>query len=513
LDDQYLNPGKRSRTVGGRLLGRNTILNVVGYGVPLLVGVVAIPFTVHGLGVDRYGLLSLVWVMLGYLTIFDLGLGRATTKYVAEALGNGDEDKVPRLAWTAISIQLLFGLLGGLVLAAVTPFLVDSILSVPATLKEEAKAAFYLLALSVPVILVSSSLSGILEAAQRFDLVNAVKVPSNVLTFLLPLVGLALGFRLVGIVALLLVSRLLACGILLLLDLRIFPNLRKLSFSLALFPRLFAYGGWVTVSSTVGPILTNLDRFLIASLLSISAVTYYTAPYEAMTRLWIVPASLAMTLFPTFSALEATGDRERLGTLFARSVKYTFLALTPIVLIVLLFAEEILQIWLGGEFPARSAPILRIFALGVLINSLGQVPYTLLQGIGRPDITAKFHLIELPFYAAIAWVLLINWGLAGAAAAWCLRVALDTLLLFAATFKVCRLSPRLFTTTNRLMLTSVALLLLTIGAYSLKTLVGALPLLIETILFLIVFALSVLLVWRNVLDASDRGALVKVMKS
>jgi O-antigen/teichoic acid export membrane protein len=61
----------------GRLLARNTIWNLIGQLVPLLVGMVAIPPLVRGLGIDRFGLLSLVWVIIGYFSFFDLGLGRA----------------------------------------------------------------------------------------------------------------------------------------------------------------------------------------------------------------------------------------------------------------------------------------------------------------------------------------------------------------------------------------------------------------------------------------------------
>jgi hypothetical protein len=43
-----------------------------------------------------------------------------------------------------------------------------------------------------------------------------------------------------------------------------------------------------------------------------------------------------------------------------------------------------------------------------------------------------FHLIELPLYAAAAWVLIEAYGVAGAALAWTLRVTLDAVLLGAA---------------------------------------------------------------------------------
>jgi O-antigen/teichoic acid export membrane protein len=497
--------------ISGRLLARNTILNLIGQAVPLFVAVVTIPFIIRGLGTERFGLLSLAWVVLGYFTIFDLGLGRATTKYVAEALGKGEEEQIPHLVWTAVTIQATLGVLGTLILLGITPLLVDRILNIPSELVAEAKTTFYLLALSIPVVLVSGSFSGVLEAKQRFDLVNAVRVPSSISTYLLTLVGLILGFKLPGIVALIIVARFAALSALVVLALRILPKARQFLASFALFPRLFAFGSWITVTSIVSPVLVYLDRFLIGSLLSMAAVAYYTAPYEAITRLWIIPASLVMALFPAFSALEGTKDREKISMLFARSIKYILLALGPIVLGIMLFAKEALQIWLGPDFAINSTTAFQILSIGMLINSLANTPFALLQGIGRPDLPAKFHLLELPLYVATAWLLVSRWGITGAATAWTLRVILDALLLFVAAFKVCGFSPRLLAT-NSLTLTSLALLLLAGAAYGVKSLAGTLSLSVQSIFFVTLFGLFVWVIWRKVLDASDRGAILRMVK-
>ena len=493
------------------LLARNTLLNFIGQAVPVLVGVATIPFVVRGLGTERFGLLSLAWVILSYFGIFDLGLGRATTKFVAEALGKGEEDEIPRIVWTTVMIQAAMGVAGAVVLAAVTPLLVERILNIPAKLVGEAKATFYISAFSVPVVLISGSLRGVLEASQRFDLVNAIKIPSSVLTFLLPLVGVLLGFNLPGIVALILMARVGALAAFMIIEFRLRPRLRKFSGSLSLFPRLFSFGGWVTVTSVVSPILVYLDRFLIGSLLSMGAVAYYSVPYEAIARLRIISTSLTITLFPAFSALEGIKDRQKLGTLFARSAKYVLLVLGPVVLVIGLFAKDILQIWLGAEFAIESTVVLQILALGVLINSLARTPLALLEGVGRPDLPAKFHLLELPIYVGIAWVLVSRWGIAGASAAWTLRVGIDALLLFWAAFKVSRFSPRLLAA-NGTTVASFALVMLAGMAYGLKTLAGALPFFLQSLLIIMLIVSFTWFSWRRVLDASDRGAVLKAVK-
>src|SRR5713101_3770903 len=99
---------------GGRLLARNTIWNLLGQLLPMAVGVVAIPPLVRGLGIDRFGLLSLVWIVIGYFSLFDLGMGRALTKLVADKLGANEEKSIPPLAWTSLLLMFLVGVLGSL---------------------------------------------------------------------------------------------------------------------------------------------------------------------------------------------------------------------------------------------------------------------------------------------------------------------------------------------------------------------------------------------------------------
>jgi len=293
------------------------------------------------------------------------------------------------------------------------------------------------------------------------------------------------------------------------LNLRLTPELKRYSGSFSLFLRLFSFGGWVMVSSIVGPILVYLDRFLIGSLSSMTAVAHYSAPYEAVTRLGIIPASLTITLFPAFSALGGIKNSERLGTLFARSIKYVLLALGPIVLVIGLFAKDILQIWLGTDFSRESTMVLQILALGVLINSLAYTPFAFLQGIGRPDLPAKFHLVELPIYVGAAWLLVNKWGIAGAAAAWTLRVTLDALLLFGATFNVYGLSLHVLRA-NGIGLAGLAFGILVGVAYATKTLADTLPLAAQVLLIIAFLGFFGWFCWRRVMDTADRQAVIKV---
>ena len=186
----------------------------------------------------------------------------------------------------------------------------------------------------------------------------------------------------------------------------------------------------MTVSNVVSPVMMYLDRFLIGTLFSMTAVTYFVTPYELVTRLLVVPAAVAGVLFPAFSLAWAQ-DMGRTSTLFRRSVRYIFLLLFPVILTIVTFARQGLTLWLGAGFAQNSTAVLQWMAVGVLINALAQIPFAQVQSAGRADLTGKLHLIELPIYAATLWWLVRSHGIVGAAIAWDLRVAVDAFALFA----------------------------------------------------------------------------------
>jgi O-antigen/teichoic acid export membrane protein len=167
----------------------------------------------------------------------------------------------------------------------------------------------------------------------------------------------------------------------------------------------------------------------VAALLSIAMVAFYATPYDVVTRLWVIPSALTGVLFPAFAAA-LLSDRQRALNLFASGVRYVFVVLAPVVLVVVAFAHEGLLWWLGAEFALESERVVQWLAVGVLINSLARMPYALIQAAGKPDWTAKLHLLELVPYLVSVWWLVEAFGVTGAAMAWTLRAVVDTALLF-----------------------------------------------------------------------------------
>lgn len=413
----------------GRLLARNTIWNLAGNGAPLIVAVFSIPVLIHGLGKERFGVLALAWALIGYASLFDIGLGRALTQEVAKKLGAGEDHEVPRVVWTSLLLMLGLGIVGAVVISGISPWLAHRLLKIPEALQAETLRSFYLLAISIPAVIVSAGLRGLLEAHQRFDLVTYLRIPMGVFTFAGPLAVLPFSRSLVPVVAVLVVGRFAGCVAFFWLCLRVAPELRRVAWHGPSAGPLLRFGGWMTVTNIVGPLMVTMDRFVIAALLSITAVTYYATPWDVVTKLLVVPGAVVGVMFPAFTCSFA-GDRTRATILYGRSVKYVALALFPIVLLLVTLAQNGLTLWLGADFAQHSTRVTQWLAVGVLSNSLALIPFSYLQGIGRPDLTAKLHLFELPVYAVLLLWLIHADGIDGAAIAWSARTTFDAAVLF-----------------------------------------------------------------------------------
>jgi len=420
---------KHANLIGGRRLVRNVFWNLLGTGAPLLVAIVAIPMLIEGMGTARFGVLTLAWMVVGYFSLFDLGLGRALTKLVAERLGAGKDDEVPGIVWTAMSLMGALGVLGAIVISCLSPWLVGSVLEIPEELQSETLTAFYLLAVSIPIVVSATGLRGILEAHQRFGVVNAVRLPLGMFTFLGPLAVLPFSNSLSYIVLILACVRVVSFMIYVVVCLNLYPELRRrVWLDRELTKKLLFFGGWMTVSNITAPLLLYIGRIFIIVMISAEAVAYFVTPYEVVIKLLVIPGVLVSVLFPAFTHL-FQNETSRVAAVYKKAMLYMFMVMLPLVLFVFFFAEDGLAWWINEEFSLNGYRVAQFLAIGVFINSFGYLSQALIQGYGRPDLTAKLHLAELAVYVPYLWLLVNQYGIDGAAIAWTIRVTISTLAL------------------------------------------------------------------------------------
>lgn len=408
---------------------------------PLAVGLLTIPVLTRELGVVRFGLLGIGWAILEYLFVADAGLSRAVVHHVARRLRAGAPADGEVLG-AALLAQAALGSLAALLFALATPWVVERALDLPVALRAEARDAFRVLVLAAPFALVALALRGVLEAAERFDVATALRIPASAATFVVPAVAAALDATLPQIMAALVVVRVLTCLASWIVVRRVLPTVRpRAPRSWAPLRGLASYGGWIALSNLLSPVFLLFDRLALGALAGAAAVGYYTATYEGAVRLLVFPAAIVGAVFPRASAAASTGDRREVATLFGASLRPLLALVVPLALAGALLAEPLLRWWLGPEYATRGAVALQLLLVGVALNALAHVPLAFLQAVGRPDVGARFHVIELFVHVPATIALVGRWGATGAAAAWSLRAALDATLLFLATRRILGVGP------------------------------------------------------------------------
>jgi O-antigen/teichoic acid export membrane protein len=409
-----------SMTSGRRLI-RNVVWNGAGEIGPLIAAFIAMPILIHALGVERFGILALVWTVFGYFNLLDFGVSSALTKLSSDRLATGREDEIPSLLGTALATTAAFGLTGTVVLAAFAHPVVNHLFKVSPSLQGETLRAMYVLALGVPICVTNSVLTGALAAHQRFDLINLVRSPNAILTSLGPLCVLPFSHNIVPIVAMLFLVHAITWLVYFAMYVHAVPALvRRMRFRAAMVPGLVGFGFWVASSNLIGMMMSSFDRFALAAMVSMSAVSYYIVPARILHKLSLIPWLISRVLYPAF-AHSLASDRPRTRMLFDRGAKATVLILFPIVLTVVVFARELMTLWIGAEFAAHSAFLVQLLAIAAWLDGVGDIAGALTAAAHRPDINLKIHAVELPIYLAFMAAMVYWRGAEGAALACVVR--------------------------------------------------------------------------------------------
>lgn len=404
--------------------------NLAGAMAPMLLGVATFPYLIASIRLESFGVLTLIWALIGYFSVFDFGIGRALTHQVSSRREDASRGEVRRVVRTGLRIVAWMGLAGGLLLAAFAHPLGTRWLGISPALQGTTVNCLLICAIGIPMTTLTTGLRGVLEGLEQFKTANLLRILLGCCNFGFPALSVLLfGPSLEYIVWSLVIARAAVLWTHAVVVRRHLPDTGgPAEPEPGTTRRLFAFGAWMTVSNTVGPLMVTADRFIIASVLGGAVVPFYTVPFEFIVRLLLIPAALSGALFPRFVSLHAE-DPAGFRRTYRKSLATILLIMLPISLAIAAGSRFGLTIWLGADFAASAWPAASLLAVGLLFNGLAQVPHAALQASGGVRATALLHTAELVFYMPILYASLLLFGIVGAAATWTLRAFADMVVL------------------------------------------------------------------------------------
>lgn len=413
-----------------KILKKGSALNALGAVAPLIGAFIAIPHLLEILGTERFAILALVWTLTGYVGFVDVGVSRAIVHFLGPAY---ESDTRPgsrvELFWSALGILFVLGVGIGLLTYLVGLYGVRGVLDLGPQLKTEAVRALPLIGISVPIVILTNALRSALEAKLSFGMVAMVRVPQGFLTFAAPLiVSVFVSTSLFPVIASLVAVRAVALVAYVMFVAIVDKGLlRPVSPTAKDVGKLCGYGGWVTVSAVLGPLMIYFDRFVIAVMLSVEAVAEYAIAQEIVSKLAFVAVAVSTTLFPLVGRLAKS--RDQLPAASQVAVRVSATAVSGLLMIIVASSVILPSAWLNQSSSVALSGSIQILCLGVLANALAQTPLTILQGTGRPDLVAKCHLVELPLYFFALWGAMHIGDVRAAAVVWTVRAIGDAVLL------------------------------------------------------------------------------------
>lgn len=406
---------------------RHAFYNAVGKLTPLAVSVATIPLLLEAIGEIKYGLLSIILITVGYFGLLDMGFGTAVAKLTSSEETKRDPNRKSQIISSAIAAVALTGIIGGVVCSLYAGKLLHKIFDLEATEALELNTSVHIISVLLPVVLASSILNGTLLGSKKFLELNIAAIVTQSLVLLLPLVSaIYIDTGLETLVASILFARITGISVQTYMVIKragIRPRMRAIDKKCVM--KLLRFGGWVSISGFISPIMTSADRLLIGNQLGLGSVTTYSIPYQLTSKTTIFAASLSEALFPRIS-----GETEQNSKELPNKSVISLIALTaPMVLLGILVSDFVVGLWISEAFASKAVNVTNILLVGFWINGLATVPYITLQSRGKPHLVAYFHAIEVVPYLIILYFGIRLLGIEGAALAFTTRVTADFFLL------------------------------------------------------------------------------------
>lgn len=424
-----------TEVTSGKLIVKNSILNIFGKMIPMLLAIVTMPYVINALGDTKAGIFQLCWILLGYFNLFDFGLSRGLVKFSSESLAAQREEEIKDWLKTVNRVLWLIALPMVILLLFSLPNWMTQQQSIPSELIHETRAAAILITLYLPFLLTFSSYSGILETYQRFSIINRYQILFGILWYVAPAGLLLLTNDITVLVGTLVLLRWMHWVIIRGAAHRQLSN-RAGSYQHDMWVRLKQYSRWIVIINVIALLMTQADRFLVYYWLSSAALAWYNTPFDMVLKVTIIPMAFSSVLFPAIAHV-FKGDPDRAHFMYKAYVHITILLVFPLCMVMSYFAPEILMNWLGLSLRADRLEVflqestlpMKLFGMSIFFNSIALIPNAYLQSSGQPSLIARLHLVELPLYLIALWGVIEPYGLPGVALVTSLRLIVDAMLL------------------------------------------------------------------------------------
>jgi O-antigen/teichoic acid export membrane protein len=397
------------------LLIANSIRNFAGAAIPAAASLLTVPYIVKAMGDERYGAFTLIAAIIGYFALLDINVTAGAVKYIAEYNASGRRRELHEVIIFGGMIYLVIGVIGSFAIFILSGTLTERVFAVSAQHRALVTSALQLAALGFLFSQLQLFLNSITQSLNRFDISAILEIVFGTAVPITTVVLLWSGYGLWEIVALRVVATVVNVVLLLLIIIRIIPDFHWVLPSSAIARKLASFSCYSYLSRIAAITYANADKLLIGAMVSVAELTYYAIPATIANRLLGLTFRMGSVFYPLASELNALGQHEKLEQCYLTASRYLNYINIYFVMIISLFAYQILFHWMGAGFAEKGEMIMIAISLSMLVDSFTNLPSLFNDGLGFPKMTGVFAVVRAIGGLGLTVFFTYWWGIFGAA--------------------------------------------------------------------------------------------------
>ncbi|MDP6095808.1 MAG: oligosaccharide flippase family protein [Gammaproteobacteria bacterium] len=400
---------------------KNILANLVGSASTAFLSFAFVPFYIHFMGIESFGLVGFFITMQAVFLLLDMGLSATVSRELARlSVMPGSEQEMRNSVRT---LELVYAALAAVVVTVVigvAPWISEKWLDASQMPPETIHQSIVLMAIVIAVRLPTGLYYGGLQGLQRQILLNSVRVLIGVVQS----GGVVLVLWLVSpTVEAFFIWQAIAAGLgVILLAWSMWhclPGGERARFQIDWFRNVWRFAASMSLISAASVILLQTDKIILSKMLTLENFAYYALASSVAMGLYNVISPVFAALYPRFTQLVTSEADVEVRDLFHKSCQLMTVLTMPLALVIAAFSESALQIWThNGVLAGHSAPILSLLIIGTAMNGMMNVPYALVLAHGWTKLSLYSSIISVLLLVPMLFILVPRYGAVGAATAW-----------------------------------------------------------------------------------------------
>ncbi len=328
------------------------------------------PFIVSQIGIDQFGLWSLIFSVVAMFGLMDLGFATAANKYMGELAGSGDQAARDEVLATLLMVYIGLGVVCLLIVALIASR-AGLWFDLDADMRRWFTLALWLLGAAVAINLPMNMFKAVLNGTGRMALVNGIELLVQLLNAAIIVLLLKAGYGIRGLIFATAATMVLGPILAMLLAYRLTPALSVAPrhYSRGRVRELLGFSFYFFISNIAVLLILRIDPVVIKAFMPLSAVAVYAIGAKIAEYAYYLNKQFSNALMPLVAQSRGGGDHATINRVLIDGTRFGMAIALPFVVLLFFYTDDIILLWMGADF-AGAIPVLRILLVAILSTAV-----------------------------------------------------------------------------------------------------------------------------------------------